>query len=87
LRRLPNVKIYRYTRHSRRKRTGHGSGVDASESARRKRVRIPRWLVPEHGLLPAPILGMTGLQIETLGQLKPIIQHARELLHPSPSDE
>jgi acetyl-CoA synthase len=33
------------------------------------------------------ILGMTGMQIETLGQLQPVIQHARELLHPSPSDK
>ncbi|HEX9617566.1 MAG TPA: acetyl-CoA decarbonylase/synthase complex subunit alpha/beta [Anaerolineales bacterium] len=32
------------------------------------------------------ILGMTGRQVETLGQLKPVIQHARELLHPSPAD-
>ena len=31
------------------------------------------------------ILGMTGVQIETLGQLKPVIQHARQLLHPTPS--
>ena len=31
------------------------------------------------------ILGMTGISIETLGQLKPVIQHARELLHPLPS--
>ncbi len=31
------------------------------------------------------ILGMTGNAIETLGQLKPAIQHARELLHPLPS--
>ena len=31
------------------------------------------------------ILGMTGISIETLGQLKPVIQHARELLHPLPA--
>ncbi len=31
------------------------------------------------------ILGMTGVQVETLGQLKPILSHARDLLHPLPS--
>jgi acetyl-CoA synthase len=31
------------------------------------------------------ILGMTGQQVETLGQLQPIIAHARNLLHPIPS--
>jgi acetyl-CoA synthase len=31
------------------------------------------------------ILGMTGIQAETLGQLKPVIEHARSLLHPLPS--
>ena len=30
-------------------------------------------------------LGMTGQSVETLGQLRPILQHARELLHPVPS--
>ena len=30
-------------------------------------------------------LGMTGQSIETLGQLEPILEHARELLHPVPS--
>ncbi len=32
------------------------------------------------------ILGMTGIQVETLGQLEPVIQHARRLLHPTPAD-
>ncbi len=32
------------------------------------------------------ILGMTGQQIETIGQLEPVLQHARALLHPLPSD-
>ena len=31
------------------------------------------------------ILGMTGTEIETLGQLEPILQQARKLLHPGPS--
>jgi len=31
------------------------------------------------------INGMTGMQVETLGQLKPVIEHARALLHPLPS--
>jgi acetyl-CoA synthase len=31
------------------------------------------------------ILGMTGMEVETLGQLKPVMEHARELLHPMPS--
>ena len=31
------------------------------------------------------ILAMTAKEISTLGQLKPIITHARELLHPQPS--
>jgi len=31
------------------------------------------------------IYGMTGSAIETLGQLQPVIQHARNLLHPLPS--
>ena len=30
------------------------------------------------------ILGMTGLQVENLGQLKPVLEHARSLLHPPP---
>ncbi len=33
------------------------------------------------------ILGMTGQQVETIGQLEPIMQHARELLHPIPANE
>ncbi|MBM3152996.1 MAG: CO dehydrogenase/CO-methylating acetyl-CoA synthase complex subunit beta [Chloroflexi bacterium] len=32
------------------------------------------------------ILGMTGRQVETLGQLVPTIEHARALIHPMPSD-
>ncbi len=31
------------------------------------------------------ILGMTGQLVENLGQLRPILHHARELLHPVPS--
>ena len=31
------------------------------------------------------ILGMTGQPVETLGQLEPALQHARQLLHPVPS--
>lgn len=31
------------------------------------------------------IFGMTGQAIETLGQLPPVMQHARDLLHPTPS--
>ena len=31
------------------------------------------------------ILAMTAQEINTLGQLQPIINHARELLHPQPS--
>lgn len=31
------------------------------------------------------ILGMTGEKVETLGQLQSVIQHARRLLHPLPS--
>jgi acetyl-CoA synthase len=31
------------------------------------------------------ILGMTGMSVETLGQLKPALEHARQLLHPLPS--
>ncbi len=31
------------------------------------------------------ILGMTGAEIETLGQLQPVMEHARQLLHPMPS--
>ena len=33
------------------------------------------------------IYGMTGVAVETLGQLKPILQHARSLLHPLPSNK
>ena len=33
------------------------------------------------------ILGMTGQQVETLGQLKPIMEHARALLHLVPSQK
>ncbi len=33
-----------------------------------------------------PVIGgMTGIQVEKLGQLEQVIQHARELLHPTPS--
>jgi acetyl-CoA synthase len=32
------------------------------------------------------ILGMTGDEVETLGQLEPALQHARKLLHPLPSN-
>ena len=32
------------------------------------------------------ILGMTGQSVETLGQLKPVIEHARNLLHPVPAE-
>ncbi len=32
------------------------------------------------------ILGMTGESIETLGQMKPILKHARTLLHPVPAN-
>jgi acetyl-CoA synthase len=31
------------------------------------------------------MLGMTGVQVETLGQIEPILEHARLLLHPLPS--
>ena len=31
------------------------------------------------------ILGMTGQSVETLGQLAPALQHARDLLHPMPA--
>jgi acetyl-CoA synthase len=31
------------------------------------------------------IFGMTGLEIETLGQLEPAMKHAKQLLHPIPS--
>jgi len=31
------------------------------------------------------INGITGIQVETLGHLEPVIQHARELLHPVPA--
>ncbi|MEE8567962.1 MAG: acetyl-CoA decarbonylase/synthase complex subunit alpha/beta, partial [Anaerolineales bacterium] len=33
------------------------------------------------------IYGMTGIEVTKLGQLEPIIQHARSLLHPIPSSE
>jgi acetyl-CoA synthase len=33
------------------------------------------------------IYGMTGTAVETLGQLPPILEHARSLLHPLPSDK
>jgi acetyl-CoA synthase len=33
------------------------------------------------------IFGMTGLAIETLGQLEPVLEHARSLLHPLPSNK
>jgi acetyl-CoA synthase len=31
------------------------------------------------------MLGMTGAQVETLGQIEPILEHARSLLHPLPA--
>lgn len=33
------------------------------------------------------IYGMTGDRVETIGQLQPVLQHARELLHPIPSPQ
>jgi len=33
------------------------------------------------------INGMTGLEVETLGQLEPAMQHAKQLLHPVPSSK
>jgi acetyl-CoA synthase len=33
------------------------------------------------------IFGMTGRKVETLGQLKPAMEHARSLLHPLPSEQ
>jgi len=33
------------------------------------------------------IFGMTGVQVETLGQLKPIMKQARQYLHPLPSQQ
>jgi acetyl-CoA synthase len=32
------------------------------------------------------ILAMTGQEVETIGQLVPVLKHARELLHPAPSE-
>ncbi len=32
------------------------------------------------------IFGMTGQEVETIGQLRPALEHARALLHPLPSD-
>ncbi len=32
------------------------------------------------------IFGMTGRKVETLGELKPVMEHAHSLLHPLPSD-
>jgi len=32
------------------------------------------------------IMALTGIQVETLGQLKPVLSHARSLLHPLPSN-
>ncbi len=32
------------------------------------------------------IFGMTGQKVETIGQLTPILEHARSLLHPMPSE-
>ena len=33
------------------------------------------------------MLGMTGVPVETLGQIEPILEHARSLLHPLPSGQ
>jgi acetyl-CoA synthase len=33
------------------------------------------------------INGMTGLEVETLSQLEPVMQHAKQLLHPVPSKD
>ncbi len=33
------------------------------------------------------ILGMTGVQVEKLGQLEPVVEQARQLLHPVPSQQ
>jgi acetyl-CoA synthase len=33
------------------------------------------------------IFGMTGREVETLGQLEPVMEHAKQLLHPVPSNK
>lgn len=33
------------------------------------------------------ILGFTGMEVSTLGQLRPVLEHARSLLHELPSDQ
>jgi acetyl-CoA synthase len=33
------------------------------------------------------ILAMTGIQVETLSQLQPVLEHARQLLHPQPAEK
>ena len=33
------------------------------------------------------ILGFTGMEVKTLGDLVPVLQHARSLLHPVPGDQ
>ncbi len=32
-------------------------------------------------------LGMTGMSVENLGQVKPVLNQARQLLHPVPSEK
>jgi acetyl-CoA synthase len=42
---------------------------------------------PNTGYYLPTIYGMTGEKIETLGQLEPVLEHARQLLHPIPSNK
>ncbi len=42
---------------------------------------------PNTGYFLPTILGMTGREITSLGELEPVLQHARQLLHPVPSEK
>ncbi|HAL60905.1 MAG TPA: CO dehydrogenase/CO-methylating acetyl-CoA synthase complex subunit beta [Chloroflexi bacterium] len=41
---------------------------------------------PNTGYYLPVILGITGTEVERLGDLKPVLEHARSLLHPVPED-
>jgi len=79
------VKIHCNPRHSRRKRPGYRSGGHAPQGADRKGTRHPVSFPNTAYYLPL-ILGMTGQQVESLGQLQPVMNQARQLLHPVPND-
>ncbi len=63
----------------------HEAGLMLDKALREKGPDTPVSFPNTAYFLPF-IYGMTGNKVETLGQLKPALDHAREMLHPMPSE-